>query len=112
MEFSRQEYWGGLPFPSPGDLPDPGIKPGSPALQEESSPSEPQERPIIYWVDYHSMTRLKKAKPSFSDPHKKERGGEVEGTGKEKGKGRGEGKRERRRGKGEERKNWKEWGKK
>ena len=31
-EFSRQEYWNGLPFPSPEDLPDPGIKPGSPAL--------------------------------------------------------------------------------
>jgi len=36
MEFSRQEYWSGLPFPSPGDLPDPGIKPGSPALQVDS----------------------------------------------------------------------------
>ena len=33
MEFSRQEYWSGLPFPSPGDLPDPGIEPGSPTLQ-------------------------------------------------------------------------------
>ena len=32
MQFSRQEYWSGLPFPSPGDLPDPGIEPGSPAL--------------------------------------------------------------------------------
>ena len=32
MEFSRQEYWSGLPFPSPGDLPNPGIKPGSPAM--------------------------------------------------------------------------------
>ena len=32
MEFSKEEYWSGLPFPSPGDLPDPGIKPGSPAL--------------------------------------------------------------------------------
>ena len=32
MEFSRQEYWNGLPFPSPGDLPDPGIEPGSPTL--------------------------------------------------------------------------------
>jgi len=41
--FSRQEYWSGLPFPSPGDLPDPGIKPRSPALQEDSSPSEPPE---------------------------------------------------------------------
>jgi len=34
MEFSRQEYWGGFPFPSPGDLPDPEIEPGSPAMQE------------------------------------------------------------------------------
>ena len=40
MEFSRQEYWSGLPFPSPGDLPDPGIEPGSPALQADSLPSE------------------------------------------------------------------------
>ena len=36
MEFSRQEYWSGLPFPAPGDLPNPGIKPGSPALQADS----------------------------------------------------------------------------
>ena len=36
MEFSRQEYWSGLPFPPPGDLPDPGIEPRSPALQEDS----------------------------------------------------------------------------
>ena len=36
MGFSRQEYWSGLPFPSPGDLSDPGIKPGSPALQADS----------------------------------------------------------------------------
>ena len=40
MEFSRQEYWSGLPFPSPGDLPDPGIEPGSPALQADALPSE------------------------------------------------------------------------
>ena len=33
MEFSRQEYWNGVPFPSPGDLPDPGIKPGSPVYE-------------------------------------------------------------------------------
>ena len=39
-EFSRQEYWSGLPFPFPGDLPDPGIEPGSPALQAESLPLE------------------------------------------------------------------------
>ena len=41
MEFSRQEYWSGLPFPSPGDLPDPGIEPWSPALQTDTLPSEP-----------------------------------------------------------------------
>ena len=38
MAFSRQEYWSGLPFPSPGDLPDPGIKPASPAWQVDSLP--------------------------------------------------------------------------
>ena len=39
-EFFRQEYWSGLPFPSPGDLPDPGIEPGSASLKVDSSPSE------------------------------------------------------------------------
>ena len=48
MEFSRQEYWSGLPFPSPGDLPDPGIKPGSPALQTDTLLSEPPEKPNIF----------------------------------------------------------------
>ena len=41
MGFSRQEYWSGLPFPSPGDLPNPGIEPGPPALQTDALPSEP-----------------------------------------------------------------------
>ena len=41
MEFSRQEYWSGLPLPSPGDLPDPGIKPRSSALQADSLLLEP-----------------------------------------------------------------------
>ena len=41
MGFSRQEYWSGLPFPSPGDLPNPRIEPGSPALQTDALPSEP-----------------------------------------------------------------------
>ena len=41
MGFSRQEYWSGLPFPSPGDLPNPGIKPVSPALQADALTSEP-----------------------------------------------------------------------
>ena len=41
MEFSRQEYWSGLPLPSSGDLPNPGIEPGSPALQADALLSEP-----------------------------------------------------------------------
>ena len=45
MEFSRQECWSGLPFPSPGDLPDPGIKSGSPTLQADTLLSEPSGNP-------------------------------------------------------------------
>ena len=41
MGFSRQEYWNGLPFPSPGDLPDPGIEPWSPVLEADALTSEP-----------------------------------------------------------------------
>ena len=41
MRFSRQEYWSGLPFPSPGDLPNPGIEPSSPAFQADTLTSEP-----------------------------------------------------------------------
>ena len=44
MGFPRQEYWSGLPFPSPGDLPNPGIEPRSPALQADSLPAEPLGR--------------------------------------------------------------------
>ena len=46
MGFSRKEYWSGLLFPSPGDLPDPGIKPGSPALQADALSSEPPGKMI------------------------------------------------------------------
>ena len=45
VEFSRQEYWSGLPFPPLGDLPDPGIEPRSPPLQADSLPSEPPGKP-------------------------------------------------------------------
>ena len=41
MKFSRQEYWSGLSFPSPGDLPNPGLEPGSPALESDGLTSEP-----------------------------------------------------------------------
>ena len=52
LEISRQEYWSGLPLPSPGDLPHPGIEPGSPALLADSLPSEPPRKPhaTFYWL--------------------------------------------------------------
>ena len=48
IEFSRQEYWSGLPFPSPGDLCNPGIEPGSPALQADCLLSETPDKPKNY----------------------------------------------------------------
>ena len=48
MGFSRQEYWSGLPFPSPGDLPKPGIEPGSPALWADALSSEPPGKPLHF----------------------------------------------------------------
>ena len=59
MGFSRQEYWSGLPFPSPGDLPDPGIEPGSPALEADALTSEPPGKPIhIYIYAYTYIERI------------------------------------------------------
>ena len=48
MEFPRQDYWSGLPFPSPEDLPDPGIEPWSPSLQADSLSFELQGSPYPY----------------------------------------------------------------
>ena len=67
MGFSRQEYWSGLPFPSPGDLPDPGIEPRSPTLQADALPSEPPGKPEQTWdnnknsfgKDWISLKKLK-----------------------------------------------------
>ena len=54
MGFSRQEYWSGLPFPFPEDLPDPGIKPGSPTLWADALPSEPPGKvPFCLLYLYH-----------------------------------------------------------
>ena len=56
MEFPRQEYWSGLPFPTPGDLPDPGIEPGFPALQAVSllteTPGKPQKGISLNTLNY------------------------------------------------------------
>ena len=83
MEFSRQEYYGGMPFPSPGDLLDPGIELGSPILQADSLPTEPPGRPKessiyteektvspIMFVKTHSHIQKMKSNPYFA-PHTK-----------------------------------------
>ena len=58
MGFSRQEYWSGLPFPPPEDLLEPGIEPGSPALQADSLPTELQGNPHVYTqVSYKHLMR-------------------------------------------------------
>ena len=58
MRFFRQEYQSGLPFPSPGDLPEPGIEPRSPALQADALPSEPPEKPKRKSTDRKTKNRL------------------------------------------------------
>ena len=61
MGFSRQEYWSGLPFPSPGYLPNPGIEPRSSALQADALPSEPPGKPIkfheVHYLNYILKTK-------------------------------------------------------
>ena len=84
LGFSRQEYWSGLPFPSPGDLPKPGIEPGLPALQTDALLSEPPGRPLVWpqvnnregtqphpstenWIkDLLNMALPTRARPSFA----------------------------------------------
>ena len=58
MGFSRQESWSGLPFPSPGDLPNPGIDPGSPALQADTLTSEPPGKPYYNFLRETFKKRL------------------------------------------------------
>ena len=64
IEFSRPEYWSGQPFPSPGDLPDPGIKPRFPTWQADSLPAEPPGKPIDYSV--FNLSVCKKRKINYS----------------------------------------------
>ena len=65
MEFSRQEFWSGLPFPSPGDLPDPGIEPWTPELQADALPSEPSGKPIN---SYEGEGEVARSCPTLCDP--------------------------------------------
>ena len=79
MEFFRQKSWSGLPFPSPGDLPTAGIKPGSLALQADFLPSEPPGKPhdfqdgfekLCFKNDFiHSFWELSKGNRKFSLPY-------------------------------------------
>ena len=64
MGFSRQEYWSGLPFPSPGDLPDPGIEHGSPALQADTLPSELPGKPDLP-LKTNKYLNIKRQAPHF-----------------------------------------------
>ena len=57
MGFSRQEYWSGLPFPSPGDLPNTGIEPGSPEMQADSLPSKPLGEVLNFFFGAHPAVR-------------------------------------------------------
>ena len=69
MGFSRQEYWSVLSFPSPGDLPNPGIKPGFPALQADFLPSEPPEKPRVKsTMLLNILQRTKQPPTAQSDP--------------------------------------------
>ena len=65
MEFFRQEYWSGVPFPSLGDLPDPGTEPGSPALQADSLLSEPQVKKSLFKC-LSSLSKLLSLSSSFT----------------------------------------------
>ena len=64
MGFSRQEYWSGLPFPSPGDLSNPGIKPTSPTLWADSLPSEPPGKPLLMVNVFKEKKKKKKTEGS------------------------------------------------
>ena len=64
MGFSRQEYWSGLPFPSPGDLPDPGIEPRPLRLQADSLPSELPGKPLCLYVQRaHTVSTMRNCQP-------------------------------------------------
>ena len=58
MGLLRQEYWSGLPFPSPGDLPDPGLKPRSPALQADALPLSHQGSPVLHSMELKIVTQI------------------------------------------------------
>ena len=72
--FSRQECWSGLPFPSPGDLPNPGIEPESPALQADALPSEPPGKQIL-----DDLGSSRGGRGPWTEPRKKKKKKDEEG---------------------------------
>ena len=71
MEFSSPEYWSGEPFPSPGGLPNPGIKPRFPTLQADSLPAEPQEKPTPKLLEFLSKNNSRETywNPEMENEH-------------------------------------------
>ena len=58
LGFSREEYWSGLPLPSPGDLPNPGIKPASPALADKFFTTEPPGKPSVFLLFFEALSPI------------------------------------------------------
>ena len=73
MGFSRQEYWSGLPIPSPGDLPDPGIKPVSPAFPASQADSLPPDMGEAQRKHIHSLKKRKQGEASAREMWQKKR---------------------------------------
>ena len=69
MGFSRQEYWSGLPFPSPGDLPNPGMEPRSPALRADALTSEPPGKPILDYSQLINSVVIVSVDSKTTQPH-------------------------------------------
>ena len=68
MEFPKQEYWSGLPFPPPGNLPDPGIKPMSPALAGRSLPLNHQGSPLLIYITSKYDSKISSCKRQMQEP--------------------------------------------
>ena len=81
MGFSRQEYWSGLPSPTPGDLPDPGIEPGSPALQADALPSD-QLGKTQFQLSYFKSWKMRKCCTQYASKFGKLSSGRRTGKGK------------------------------
>ena len=77
MGFSSQEYWSGLPFPSPGDLLEPGIEPGSPVLQADALPSEPPGKPTDTYNAPRTLRLFSSIEDSRNRKKEKDRSGRI-----------------------------------